>query len=240
MQKTALVTGGNSGIGFATAKLLKEKDYAVTICGRDKTRVAQAAEELGVTGFVADIGNAAHVQQLVSLFDGKPLNVLVNNAAIARFMPLAYCTSEDFDEFFNTNVRGPLDIIKGLLPSLEKTHGSITNISSAVVSNGLANAALYAATKGAIESLSKSLAIEFAPLGVRVNVVAPGAIDTPIIHKLGLDEAMIPAVKSHMESTIPLRRFGRSDEVAAVIVAQLESTYTTGAVWRVDGGVDAV
>lgn len=239
MQKTALITGGNSGIGFATAKLLKEKNYAVTICGRDEGRVAQAAKELGVTGIVADIGNADQVQQLIAHFADKPLDVLVNNAALARFMPLAFCSGADFDEFFNVNVRGPLDLIKGVLPSLEKTRGSITNISSAVVNNGLANAALYAATKGALESVSKSLAIEFAPIGVRVNVVAPGAVDTPIIHKLGLDEQIIPMLKAQMESTIPLRRYGTADEIAAVIVAQLESTYTTGAIWRVDGGVDA-
>jgi NAD(P)-dependent dehydrogenase (short-subunit alcohol dehydrogenase family) len=83
------------------------------------------------------------------------------------------------------------------------------------------------------------LAIEFAPIGVRINAVAPGAIDTPIMHKFGLDEDVICARKAHMESTIPLRRYGTADEVAAVIVAQLESTYTTGAIWRVDGGVDA-
>ncbi|RYZ82734.1 MAG: SDR family oxidoreductase [Moraxellaceae bacterium] len=239
MQKTALITGGNSGIGFATAKLLKEKNYAVTICGRDEGRVAQAAKELGVTGVVADMGNPEQIQHLISHFVDKPLDALVNNAALARFMPLGFCSSADFDEFFNVNVRGPLDLIKGVLPSLEKTRGSITNVSSAVVSNGLANAALYAASKGALESVSKSLAIEFAPVGVRVNVVAPGAVDTPIIHKLGLDEQIIPALKAHMESTIPLRRYGTADEIAAVIVAQLESTYTTGAIWRVDGGVDA-
>jgi NAD(P)-dependent dehydrogenase (short-subunit alcohol dehydrogenase family) len=116
--------------------------------------------------------------------------------------------------------------------------GSITNVSSAVVNNGLANAALYAATKGALEAFTKSLAIEFAPVGVRINAVAPGAIDTPIITKLGLDEQTQAAVKAHMETTIPLARFGRADEVAEVIVAQLESSYTTGAIWAVDGGVN--
>lgn len=239
MQKTALVTGGNSGIGYATAKLLKEKHYAVTICGRDAARVAQAAMELGVTGVVADMGNSEDVQKLAELFEGKPLDVLVNNAAIARFMPLSNCTSADFDEFFNINVRGPLDLIKGVLASLEKTGGSITNVSSAVVSNGLVNGSLYAATKGAIESMTKSLAMEFAPMGVRINAVAPGAIDTPIIHKFGLDEDIIRARKAKMEAAIPLRRYGSAHEVAVVIVAQLESTYTTGAIWRVDGGVDA-
>ena len=111
-------------------------------------------------------------------------------------------------------------------------------MSSAVVNNGLANAALYAATKGALEAVTKSLAIEFAPIGVRINAVAPGAIDTPIITKLGLDEQTQAAIKAHMETTIPLARFGRADEVAEVIVAQLESSYTTGAIWAVDGGVN--
>lgn len=240
MQKTALVTGGNSGIGFATAKLLKAKNYAVTICGRDPERVAQAANELGVTGIVADMGNPADVQQLAASFADKPLDVLVNNAGIARFIPLQFTSSADFDELFNVNVRGPLDLIKGLLPSLEKARGSITNISSAVVNNGLANASIYAATKGALEAMTKSLAIEFAPIGVRVNAVEPGAIATPIATKLGLPLEMIPAMKAQMESTIPMRRFGESEEVAAVIVAQVESSYTTGAVWVVDGGVNAV
>ncbi|MGV8837443.1 SDR family NAD(P)-dependent oxidoreductase [Cellvibrio sp.] len=238
MQKTALVTGGNSGIGYATAKLLKEKGYDVTICGRNSERVNQAATELGVNGLVADMGIASDVAKLAAHFDGKSLNALVNNAAIARFAPLAYCTSADFDEFMNTNVRGPLDLIKGVLPALQKVGGSITNVSSAVVNNGLANAALYAATKGALEAFTKSLAIEFAPVGVRINAVAPGAIDTPIITKLGLDEQTQAVVKAHMETTIPLARFGRADEVAEVIVAQLESSYTTGAIWAVDGGVN--
>jgi NAD(P)-dependent dehydrogenase (short-subunit alcohol dehydrogenase family) len=238
MQKTALVTGGNSGIGFATAKLLKAKGYEVTICGRNSGRVNQAAVELGVTGVVADMGVASDVIKLAGCFEGRPLNALVNNAAIARFAPLAYCTSTDFDEFMNTNVRGPLDLIKGLLPALQMAGGSVTNVSSAVVNNGLANAALYAATKGAIDAITKSLAIEFAPVGVRINAVSPGAIDTPIITKLGLDEQTQLAIKAHMETLIPLQRYGNPDEVAEVIVAQLESTYTTGAIWAVDGGVN--
>lgn len=238
MQKTALVTGGNSGIGYATAKLLKAKGYDVTICGRNSERVDQAASELGVKGIVADMGIESDVIKLAKYFEGKPLNALVNNAAIARFAPLAYCTSADFNEFMNTNVRGPLDLIKGVLPALQKAGGSITNVSSAVVNNGLANAALYAATKGALDAFTKSLAIEFAPIGVRINAVSPGAIDTLIITKLGLDEQTQAAIKAHLETTIPLGRYGKAEEVAEVIVAQLESSYTTGAIWAVDGGVN--
>lgn len=239
MQKSVLVTGGNSGIGYATAQLLKRKGYAVTICGRDKARVHAAAEALGVEAIVADMGDLAQVAALVAQYKGKALYGLVNNAAIARFMPLSFCSHADYDEIFNINVRGPLELIKGLLPCLQEAQGSITNISSAVVNNGLPNAALYAATKGALEAASKSLALEFAPLGVRVNVISPGAIDTPIIGKLGIDEATQAAVKAQQEATIPLRRFGRPEEVAEVIVAQLESSYSTGAVWAVDGGVNA-
>ncbi len=183
MQKKALVTGGNSGIGFETAKLLKARGYAVTISGRNAQRVADAAKELGVEAVVADMANSADVAKLAAHFDGNPLDVLVNNAGIARFIPLQFGSAADFDEVMNTNVRGPLDLIKGLLPSLERAKGSVTNVSSAVVNNGLANAVLYAASKGALEAATKSLAIELAPVGVRVNAVSPGAIDTPIITK---------------------------------------------------------
>jgi NAD(P)-dependent dehydrogenase (short-subunit alcohol dehydrogenase family) len=111
-------------------------------------------------------------------------------------------------------------------------------VSSAVVNNGLANAVLYAASKGALEAATKSLAIELAPVNVRVNAVSPGAIDTPIITKFGLDEQTIAAAKAHMETQIPLRRYGKAEEVAEIIAAQLESSYTTGAIWAVDGGVN--
>lgn len=238
MQKNALVTGGNSGIGYATAKLLKAKGYTVFICGRDQVRIDKAAQELGATAILADIGNADDVVGLVNYFADKPLSALVNNAAVAHFIPLPLITSADFDQFMNINLRAPLELIKGLLPSLQQVSGSITNVSSAVVNNGLANAALYAATKGALEAVTKSLAIELAPVGVRINAVSPGAIDTPIIGKLGFDEPTQAAIKAHMETTIPLKRFGRPEEVAEVIVAQLESAYTTGAIWAVDGGVN--
>lgn len=239
MQKNALVTGGNSGIGYATAKLLAAKGYAVTICGRDAERVQQAAKELGVEAFIADMGDQEQVAKLAAAFADKPLEALVNNAAIARFASLGDWTRDDFDEFFNVNLWAPLELIKKLLPSLQKAKGGVTNVSSAVVNNGLVNASLYAATKGGLEASTKSLALELAPLGIRVNAVAPGAIDTPILAKLGFDEPTRAAIKAHMETTIPLGRYGSPDEVAQVIVAQLESTYTTGAIWAVDGGVNA-
>jgi len=239
MTKNALVTGGNSGIGYATAKRLLEIGYNVTICGRNEERVQQAAEELSASYIVSELGNINDVKKLIEYFAEKPLNALVNNAAIARFMPITFCSNSDFDEFINVNVRAPIELIKGLLEPLKKTRGSITNVSSAIVNNGLPNAALYAASKGALEAATKSLALELAEFGIRVNAVSPGAINTPIISKLGIDEDMQAAIKAQQETTIPMRRFGEASEVADVIVAQLESSYTTGAVWAVDGGVNA-
>lgn len=236
--KTALVTGGNSGIGYATAKMLKTKGYEIYISGRSTERVHQAAEELGAIPIVADMANLEDLQTLAEHFADKGLDALVNNAAIAGFMPLAAVTDDNFALYCNTNIRGPLALIRNLLPALELKQGCVCNISSAIVNNGLPNASLYAATKGALEAMTRSLALELAP-NIRVNAVSPGAIDTPIIHKVGLPPEMVDTVRKQQEALIPFKRFGKSEEVAEVIVAQLESSYVTGAVWTVDGGVNA-
>lgn len=238
--KKILVTGGNSGIGYATAVLARERGYDVTICGRSSERVAEAAELLGVKGVVADIANPEDIDMLASHFLDGGVDALVNNAAIARFMPLAAHTLADYEEFFNVNIRGPLLLIQKLIPALVERRGSITNISSVITNNGLPNASLYAASKGAMDSFTRSLARELAPQGIRVNCISPGAIDTPLITKLGLDQQQISAIKAQQEEIIPLGRYGLPDEVAHVILAQIEASYVTGSVWSVDGGVDAV
>lgn len=239
MKKTALVTGGNSGIGYATAEYLINHGYQVHIVGRDSVRVNQAANRLQAIPLIADLSKTDAVSLLTEQFVETGLDFLVNNAAIAQFAPLEYITQDAFMEFMNTNLRSPLFLIQALLPALEKKRGSICFVSSAVTRNGLPNASLYAATKGALDALTRSLAIELAPKNIRVNAVSPGAIDTPIINKLGLDEETIKQVKAQMEMLIPMHRYGRADEVAQVIFAQAESSYVTGSIWNVDGGVDA-
>ena len=127
-----------------------------------------------------------------------------------------------------------------LLPALEKRKGCITNISSAIVRNGIPNATLYAATKGAIEAFSRCLAIELAKTGVRVNAVAPGAVKTPLITKLDIPQEQIKEFVTFQENNlIPMGRYAKPEEIAHVIVAQIEASYVTGAVWNADGGVDA-
>ncbi len=239
MKKSVLITGGNSGIGFATAKLFKENGYFVTITGRNSQRVKEAAEELGVSSLVGDMGTPDDLKQIASGFIETGLDVLVNNAAIAKFMPLSMCNLEDYNSFFTINIRGPLLLTQELLTALEQKRGVVVNVSSAVVNNGLSNAALYAASKGAMDAYTKSLAVELAPLGIRVNAVSPGATDTPIIQKLGLPDALLPEIKKQQEALIPLKRWGKPEEIAQVIVAQAEATYVTGSIWNVDGGVNA-
>lgn len=239
MNKKVLITGGNSGIGYATAGLFKERGYQVTISGRDSDKLSQAAAGLGVEWVVADMARLDDLKRLAIRFNESGLDALVNNAAIVAFMPIEVHTEVDYENFLNTNIRGPMALIQALLPALQKRQGCITNISSAISSNGLPNASLYAATKGAMDAFSRSLALELAPQNIRVNVISPGAIDTPLISKLGLEEKQIEAIKAHVESTIPMKRYGRPEEVAQVIFAQVAATYVTGAIWAVDGGVDA-
>ena len=240
MNKIALVTGGNSGIGFASCKLLKEKGYTVFLSGRNQATVQQAATKLDVNCVRLDMENTEHIRKVASLFLHDGLDLLVNNAAVAKFQPIENITEDDFTFFFNINVRGPLLLIRETLPALAKRKGCIINVSSIVVDNGLPDASLYAATKGAIDALTRSLALELAPKNIRVNAVSPGATDTPILQKLGLTEEQLSGIRAKQEAMIPLRRYASPEEIAEVIVAQAQASYVTGSIWTVDGGVSAV
>ena len=185
---------------------------------------------------IADMAEIKDIKRLASPFQKEGLDVLVNNAGIATFTPLITLAISDYSLFFNTNIRGPMELIREALPALEKRHGSITNISSIAVNNGLINGSLYAATKGALEAATRSLALELAPKEIRVNAVSPGAIDTPLAGKSERSKEELDARRGMLEQIIPLQRYGKADEVAQVIWAQLEATYVTGSVWVVDGG----
>lgn len=239
MDKIALVTGGNSGIGYATADLLKQRNYNVYIAGRNAGSISQAAKKLNVNALQADLGKLDDIESLAAHFSESGLDVLVNNAGIAGAAPVDQYTEENFTDHFHTNVRGPMFLIKQLIPAMEMRGAAITTVSSIIATHGFPGAAVYAATKGAVDAFTRSLALELAPRKIRVNAVAPGAIDTPIFKKMGLSEEQQQGIREHHAATVPLKRMGTPDEVAEVIVSQLDSTYVTGAVWSVDGGVDA-
>jgi len=237
--KNAIVTGGNSGIGYATAKLLKESGYQVLITGRNEQRLQKAASELGVEYAVADMGDIEALKTLAQSFTAG-LNYLVCCAAGALFKPIDFTEEDEFDEFMRTNVKGSYFFIKALLPGLIERQGSITIVTSAIVDNGLANASLYALSKGAMDSLTHSLSVEIAPKGVRINCVAPGAINTEIRYKLGISDEQFDEIKQAQEQMIPLGRFGEPSEVAHVIKAQLEAKYETRFSWKVCSSVAAI
>lgn len=237
MKKIALVTGGNSGIGFETAKLLKEKEYEVYISGRNPGRLEQAADELDVNFLVADMGDTGAIKALAANFKESGLDILVNNAGGAVYTGIDDFTLEDFSETFNPNVLGPLLLIKELLPALEKEPGAaITNVGSLAEYKPKVGSCLYTGSKSALSGFTRALAVELGPRGIRVNEVLPGAIETPIFSKIGLSEEQIKELKEVIKNENPLGKFGKPGEVAHVIVAQLESTFVTGALWIVDGG----
>lgn len=234
--KIALVTGGSSGIGYAIAKRLIDRGCKVIITGKNEATLKTAAEKLGAGWALADMENSYALQALSSQFNETGIDFLINNAGIAGAIPIENYTPEEHDIFFNTNVRGPLLLIKDMLPHLERRQGSIVTITSSIVEKGAAASFLYAATKGAVEAFTRSLAVELAPRGIRVNAVSPGPIDTPIFEKAGMTELQKETLLAKHRSTIPLGRRGKPEEVAHVVVAQLEAGFVTGAVWHVDGG----
>ncbi len=237
--KTALITGGNSGIGFATAKQLKQMNYDVHIVGKNSKTVTQASKQLQVHAHIADLSNIEELKELSNHFTKTGLDLLVNNAGIATPLPLEEYTLDNFDKHININLRAPLMLIHYLLPALEKKQGCVVNISSIITHRGAPGFAIYAATKGALEAMTKNLALELSTRNIRVNAVAPGAIDTPIFDKFGLTPSQSEQAKQHSLSTIPMGRMGTPEEVAQVIISQAHSSYVTGAVWTVDGGVNA-
>jgi NAD(P)-dependent dehydrogenase (short-subunit alcohol dehydrogenase family) len=239
MNKTALVTGGNSGIGYATAELLAKNGYDVCIAGRQAEQVNRAAKKLGVDALVADITRLDDLRAIAGHFHETGLDALVNCAGIAEIVPLGHYTAEAFARHIDTNVRGPLFLIQELMPALEKRRGAITTISSIIVTHGAPAVALYAASKGAVDAFTRNLALELAPRGVRINAVAPGAIETPIFEKFGLDANQLAQLAAQQREEAPLKRRGEPGEVAQVVLAQLESSYVTGSVWNVDGGTSA-
>jgi len=239
MQKTALVTGGNSGIGYATAKLLKEKEYKVIISGRNKQGLEKAAKDIGVDFILCDMSDLEDIKKLASNFLENRLDILINNAGISEFTPIAYANPIDWKKITDTNLLGPIILIKELLPALEKSKGAIVNVSSVCAICGVPQTYVYSAAKAGLEAITRVFAAELAPKQIRVNTVSPGFCDTKM-PKMSLTSEQYAKFKHKVEKEkILLQRFGTPEEVAHVIVAQAQATYVTGSVWIVDGGISA-
>src|SRR6266446_3077214 len=239
--KTILITGGTTGIGLATAQLLSAEGAKVIITGRNPETLASAKKALtDVVVLPSDAGDLAAAQALgdeIKTF-ADHLDGVFLNAGVASFVPFDAATPKNYDDMFNVNVRGLYFQLQSLLPLLGNP-SSVVFTSSIAGSVAFAGTSIYSATKAAVISLGKTLALELAPRGIRVNVLSPGPIDTPIQNKTGLSPDQQKGFEETVVAKSLLKRFGTSDEVAraARFLLSEDSSNITGTELIIDGGV---
>jgi NAD(P)-dependent dehydrogenase (short-subunit alcohol dehydrogenase family) len=231
--RVVVVTGGGSGIGRATARAFAARGDRVVVVGRREEPLVETSAGEPLVADVADAdGIAAHITQQYGRLD-----VLVNNAAIVRGGPLGTVTTQDMHDLLATNLVAPVMLTQALLP-LMPDGAVIVNVSTAIGQRGWPNNSVYPAAKAALESLTRSWAVELAPRGIRVVAVAPGAIATPIAANQGWSPEKTAEVRKWQVAHTPLGRVGEPEEVAWAIagLAAGEAGFVTGVVLPVDGG----
>jgi len=238
--KVAIVTGGNSGIGYAAAAELTAKGVKVIVTGRNKEALAKAETELNVTGIVADQSDLKSIDNLVDQVRAKfgKIDIVFLNAGIASFAPIDSASEEHYDSIMNVNVKGAFFTVQKLLPILNDG-GSIIFNTSVNAHLGMPNSSVYASSKAAVLSLNKVFAVELAARKIRVNAVSPGPVETPIYGKLGLEKAEVEGFGALLGEKILLKRFAQASEIAKTVgfLASDDASFITGSEIVVDGGL---
>jgi NAD(P)-dependent dehydrogenase (short-subunit alcohol dehydrogenase family) len=239
--KIALVTGGNSGIGLATAKRFASEGAYTFITGRREAELAAAVKEIGknVTGVRGDVSNLADLDLLFARIKREKgrLDILFANAGVARYGALGEITEALYREIFDTNVKGLLFTVQKALPLLPDGASIILN-ASIVASKGLPSNSVYSATKAAVRSFARTWTTDLKPRRIRVNAISPGSIDTPGLSELLASSETGEQRRKMLANVVPLGRLGTPDEIAKAVVflASDDSSYVTGAELFVDGG----
>ena len=243
--KVAAITGGNSGLGLAIAKRFAAEGASVAILGRNSETLESAVSDIG-GNTISSIGDVRSISDLDSFFSkisevfGR-LDIVVANAGGGKVAPIDQVDEATFDEMTDSNWKGTFFTIQKALPLMGRG-GSIQLISSGANRKGLPAFSVYSGTKAAVRSLARCMAAELAPVGIRVNCLSPGCIETPVWTKIGVAADQVDGVKESMMPMIPLNRFGDPDEIAstALFLASDESSYVTGANIAADGGLAQV
>ncbi|MDT0549359.1 MULTISPECIES: SDR family NAD(P)-dependent oxidoreductase [Streptomyces] len=240
--KTAVVTGGSTGIGLATAVRLAAEGAYVFVTGRREAELEAAVKTIGTDRATAVVGDIGKPEDLDRLYEavrarGQNLDVLVANAAIGSFMTLEQTTEEHFDQTFAVNTRGTLFTVQKALPLLNDG-ASIVLVGSTAADRGMEAFGAYAASKAAVRSFARTWSTELKGRGIRVNVVSPAWIETPGGTAAFGDEETARAIKEQVAATVPKGRMGQPEEAAAVVafLASDQSSYVVGANVYVDGG----
>jgi len=243
--KNVLITGGTTGIGYATAQLFIQEGARVVITGQDAERVAEAARTLGpaATGIRANVASAAEMGGLAERIKAElgGLDVVFANAGVALPKNIAEIDEEHVDTQIDVNFKGVLYTVQKTLPLLRKP-ASIILTSTAMTERGVAGMSVYAATKAAVRSLGRTLAAELVDRDIRVNVVGAGLTETPIYGKLGLPAAAVQEWAGQLLKSVPAKRLAQPAEIANAVLflATNESSYVTGSNLQVDGGMATV
>lgn len=240
-RKVAVVTGGNSGIGYSTAKKLKEDGATVIIIGRSTEKINIAAIELGVKGITADVSDLSAIDIAVNQIKSEfgNIDVLFVNAGVFSPAPIGEITEDTFDNQMNINFKGAIFTIEKFLPILNEG-SSIINLSSINAYTGMPNTAVYGASKAALNSYTRTAASELAPRKIRVNAVNPGPIATPIFSKTGMSEEQLKGMGVAMQKRIPLKRYGQPEEISELVafLASDKASFITGGEYNIDGGLN--
>jgi len=244
--KVAVVTGGNSGIGLATARRLQEEGARVVISGRNQKTLDDAVKTIGngVLAVKADVSVATDLDKLYAKVSQKfgKIDVLFANAGIYKFAPLTATSEGLYDELFDINAKGVYFTIQKALPYLNDGASIIINTSIAS-QIGFVNGSVYAATKSALRSFTRSLAAELVARGIRVNAVSPGPIETPAgFERSGLSKEQLDELLAGILVQVPMKRIGQPSEIASTVafLASSDASFITGAEIPVDGGLGQV